>query len=307
MHTSIRCYGGGAAAFRAAIRARTAAPTETAPAASPRKKPMNADQPRQAYVTSTDATRIAVTITGRGRPLVVSPGALNAAQDWQILADLLAPRFTTYAIDRRGRGASADSDAHTIQHEADDIAAVLDLAGPDAILLGHSYGGLVTLAHALDRPPAAFVLYEPPIPLDGPVGGDAIAPFEQAVQAGDLDQALTIGLRNFLKFPDDVIEGFRQTPFWAVRAAMTPTWGREMRAMDGFGDDLSRFAALDVPTLLVVGELSPRWLTKVSHRLRQALPDARLVVIPGEAHDAFLTGPHVLADAITGFADGLPD
>jgi pimeloyl-ACP methyl ester carboxylesterase len=122
---------------------------------------MTAPAPRQAHVTSTDGTKIAVTVTGQGRPLVVSPGALNAAQDWQILADLLAPRFTTYAIDRRGRGASGDNGEHTIQREADDIAAVLDLAGPDALLLGHSYGGLVTLAHALHQPPAAFILYEP--------------------------------------------------------------------------------------------------------------------------------------------------
>jgi pimeloyl-ACP methyl ester carboxylesterase len=263
---------------------------------------MTAANPCQSHVTSTDGTEIAVTITGQGRPLVVSPGALNAAQDWQVLADLLAPRFTTYAIDRRGRGASGDNGEHTIQREADDIAAVLDLAGPDAILLGHSYGGLVTLAHALHRPPAAFILYEPPIPLGGPVGGDAIAPFEEAVQAGDLDRALALGLRNFLKFPEEAVEEFRQTPFWSIRASMTPTWAREMRAMDTFGDDLARFAALDIPTLLVIGELSPRWLTDVSRRLLQALPDARLVEIPGEAHDAFLTGPRALADAITAFA-----
>ncbi|MET7519394.1 alpha/beta hydrolase [Streptomyces sp. NPDC005480] len=268
---------------------------------------MTAATPRPSDVTSTDGTEIAVTVTGQGRPLVVSPGALNAAQDWQLLADLLAPHFTTYAIDRRGRGASGDHSQHTIQREADDIAAVLDLAGPDAILLGHSYGGLVSLAHALHQPPAAFILYEPPIPLDGPVGGDAIARFEEAVQAGDLDQALTLGLRNFLKFPDEAIEEFRQTPFWAIRASMTPTWAREMRAMDGFGDDLTRFAALDIPTLLVIGELSPRWLTDVSRRLHRALPDARLVEIPGEAHDAFLTGPHALADAIAAFAADLTD
>lgn len=61
--------------------------------------------PRQAHVTSTDGTKIGVTVSGQGRPLAVSPG---------------------------------DHSAHTIQQEADDIAAVLDLVGPDAIPLGHS-------------------------------------------------------------------------------------------------------------------------------------------------------------------------
>ena len=267
---------------------------------------MNPTQPSQAHVTSTDGTKIAVTITGQGRPLVVSPGALNAAQDWQVLADLLAPRFTTYAIDRRGRGASGDSEQHTLRQEADDIAAVLELAGPDSILLGHSYGGLVALAHALRKPPAAVVLYEPPIPASGPVGGDAIAAYERIVASGDLGQALAFGLQNFLKLPDAAIEEFRQTPFWAVRAAMTPTWAREMRAMDNFGGDLDRFAALRVPTLLVIGELSPPWLTDVSRGLHHVLPDASLVEIPGQAHDAFLTAPQLLAEAITVFANDLP-
>ncbi|WP_256916635.1 hypothetical protein [Streptomyces hilarionis] len=40
---------------------------------------MTAPVSRHAHVTSTDGTEIAVTITGQGRPLVVSPGALNAA------------------------------------------------------------------------------------------------------------------------------------------------------------------------------------------------------------------------------------
>ncbi|WP_413471084.1 alpha/beta fold hydrolase [Streptomyces peucetius] len=118
---------------------------------------------------------------------------MNAAQDWQLLADALAPHLTTYAVDRRGYGASGDSPDHSIEREQGDIAAVLDVAGPDAILLGHSYGGLITLGLALQRTPAAFVLYELPVPLHGPAGGDAIAPFEQAVAEGDLERALTLG------------------------------------------------------------------------------------------------------------------
>lgn len=106
-------------------------------------------------------------------------------------------------------------------------------------------------------------------------------------------------LRNFLKFPDEAIEEFRQTPFWAIRASMTLTWDREMRAMDSFGDDLTSFATLTIPALLVIGELGPRRLTDASRRLHKALPDARFVEIPGEAHDAFPIGPHALADALT--------
>jgi pimeloyl-ACP methyl ester carboxylesterase len=261
----------------------------------------------QTHITSPDRTRLAVTITGEGRPLVVAPGALCAAADWQLLADVLAPQLATYAIDRRGHGYSGDNEPFSIEREQEDVAAVLDLAGPDAILLGHSYGGLITLSVALDRPLAGLILYEPPLPLSGPVGGDAVVPFEQAVRDGDLDCALTLGLRHFLKLPDQAIDEFRRAPVWPVRASMTPTWAREIRAMDAFGDDLDRFAALETPTLLVIGELSPPWLTDTSRALQRAIPNSRLVEIAGHAHDAYLTGPDAMASVILPLARSLAD
>jgi pimeloyl-ACP methyl ester carboxylesterase len=137
------------------------------------------------------------------------------------------------------------------------------------------------------------------VPLHGPVGGDALVPFEQAVGEGDLDHALTLGLR--LK-----LQKTRSTRFsrpTVVRARDNdPTWAREIRAMDAFGDDLQRFAALQAPTLLVIGQLSAPWLTDTSRHLQHAIPASRLVEICGHAHDAFLTGPETMAEAILLFA-----
>jgi pimeloyl-ACP methyl ester carboxylesterase len=258
----------------------------------------------QVHVASADGTAIAVTVTGRGRPLVVSHGSLESAPFWQVLAEILAPQVTTYAVDRRGHGASGDNRAYAIEREQEDIAAVLDIAGPDAILLGHSYGGVIALGVALSRPPAALILYEPPLPLDGPVGGLAIETFEKALRDGDLDLALTVGLREFVKMPDAAIEGMRQEPVWPALASMTPTWTREVRAIDLFGGDLKRFADLDIPTLLIVGELSPLWLTTNSRRLQQAIPNADLVKIPGHAHLAHNTAPEAMASLILAFVVG---
>jgi pimeloyl-ACP methyl ester carboxylesterase len=108
---------------------------------------------RQHHVTSADGTKISVSITSTGPPLV-SPGSLATAEDWQFVADALAPRMTSYAVDRRGHGASRDSPSFSIEREQEDIAAVLDQAGPDATLLGHSYGAVIALGLALRQPPA---------------------------------------------------------------------------------------------------------------------------------------------------------
>ena len=266
---------------------------------------MTENTSRQQHVTSADGTMIAVTVTGHGRPLVVSPGSLSTAQDWQPVADALAPHFTTYAVDRRGHGASGDNPDFSIEREQQDIAAVVELAGPDALLLAHSYGGVVALGLALDKPPAALIVYEPPVPVGGPVAGDALAPFERAVDEGDLDGALTLGLRHFIKMDEPVIGMIRSTPLWAPRAALTPTWGRELRAIDAFGADLARFGALTMPTLLIIGELSPPWLVDTSRQLQEAIPDSRQAVIAGQAHDAHLGDPEALASVIVTFVGDL--
>jgi pimeloyl-ACP methyl ester carboxylesterase len=259
----------------------------------------------QKRVVSRDGTDIGVSITGYGRPLVVSPGALCAARDWQPLAETLVDDLMTYAIDRRGRASSGDNALHTIEREREDIAAVLKLAGPAAVLLGHSYGGLIALEQAVRNPPTALILYEPPIPLDGPIGGEALPEFERAVQEEDLDGALAFGLKKFLRLPESAINDFRRTPVWPVRASMVSTWAREVRAMDTFDADLTRFAGLHSPTLLIIGELSPPWLTETSRQLNLVLPNSRIVEIPREAHDAFLTDPEAMAALIRSFADAL--
>jgi pimeloyl-ACP methyl ester carboxylesterase len=263
------------------------------------------DNSSRTHLASADGTTIAVVVTGRGRPLVVSPGSLSTAQDWQPLADVLAPHFTTYAVDRRGHGASGDNPDFSIEREQQDIAAVLELAGPGAVLLGHSYGGLVALGLSLNQPPAALIVYEPPVPIGGPVAGEALAPFERAVDDGDLDGALTLGLRHFIKMDEPVIEMIRSTPLWAPRAALTPTWGRELRAIDAFGADLTRFGALTMPMLLVTGELSPPWLVDTSRQLQQAIPASRDAVIRSQAHDAHLGDPEAMAAVILAFVGDL--
>jgi pimeloyl-ACP methyl ester carboxylesterase len=51
----------------------------------------------------------------------------------------------TLAVDRRGRGASGDSEAYAIEREYEDVAAVVDSIGESANLLGHSFGAACAL------------------------------------------------------------------------------------------------------------------------------------------------------------------
>ena len=61
----------------------------------------------------------------------------------------LEARFTVLAIDRRGRGQSGDADDYAIEREYEDVAAVVESAGDEVNVLGHSYGGICALESAL--------------------------------------------------------------------------------------------------------------------------------------------------------------
>ena len=82
-------------------------------------------------------------------------------------AGRLASRFTVYAVDRRGRGGSGDSQSYAIEREFEDVAAVVELIPRPVDLLGHSYGGICSLEASLrTKNIRRLILYEPPIPID---------------------------------------------------------------------------------------------------------------------------------------------
>ena len=79
------------------------------------------------------------------------------------LAPLLAPHFTVYTYDRRGRGQSGDTQPYAPAREVEDIAALIKEAGGSASLLGLSSGAALALeAAASGLPVTKVVAYEPP-------------------------------------------------------------------------------------------------------------------------------------------------
>ena len=105
--------------------------------------------------------------------------------------------LTTFAVDRRGFGASRDADGYAIEREFEDVAAVVEAVaaasgGPVAVF-GHSYGAGVAMGGAaLTGDVQQLVLYEPGLGIDYPPG--AIEEIEAAVAAGDLETAALLVL-----------------------------------------------------------------------------------------------------------------
>jgi pimeloyl-ACP methyl ester carboxylesterase len=71
-------------------------------------------------VRSKDGTLIAFQKSGTGAPLVLVHGTSADHTRWAPVLPPLASRFTVYAMDRRGRGGSGDTDPYAIEREFED-------------------------------------------------------------------------------------------------------------------------------------------------------------------------------------------
>src|SRR5690606_24917488 len=99
-------------------------------------------RPRHRTVTSADGTSIAYDRVGAGPAVVLVQGACSTRHDPIMagIAGTLASRFTVYNYDRRGRGDSGDVAPYSVQREIEDLTALIEAAGGEAMVFGGSSG-----------------------------------------------------------------------------------------------------------------------------------------------------------------------
>ncbi|GIG70777.1 alpha/beta fold hydrolase [Phytomonospora endophytica] len=108
-----------------------------------------------------------------GVPVLLLHGVTGSGAAWERVADALGPRWRIYAPDMRGHGASSRPGDYSFEAMRDDVLALMDALGvPEAVLVGHSMGGIAAYLLAAARPErvSGLVLVEtpPPVPLGRP-------------------------------------------------------------------------------------------------------------------------------------------
>jgi pimeloyl-ACP methyl ester carboxylesterase len=252
---------------------------------------------------SADGTTLACHVAGDGAPLVLVHGTSADHTRWAPVITALSADFTTYAMDRRGRGASADAEDYSIELEFDDVAAVIDAIGGDVDVLGHSYGAACSLEATLRTPRVRrLVLYEPPLP----VGIEIYPPglierLDQLLAAGDRDGVVATFFREVVRMPEAELDIVRADPSWEARVAAAHTIPRELRIADAYDPDFERFATVRVPTLLLLGGDSPSFLVDPTRRLHESISESKLTVMPGQQHVAMTTAPDLFLGHVIDF------
>lgn len=259
-------------------------------------------------ITSKDGTQIAYERSGEGPPLVLIHGtSSDHTTAWPFVLPVLKERFAVYAVDRRGRGESGDSEDYAIEREFEDIAAVADSIGGPVDLLGHSYGALCSLEAALLTDNIrALVLYEGAIstPNTQIIPSEAVERMETLLAEDNRDGVIT-ALLELVGLSSEEIAFLKTQPSWERRRANAHTVPRELRANCDYVFEPSRFEGLATPTLLLVGGDSPDHEKADAETVARTLPKSRISVLDGQGHAAMHTAPKLFAGEVLNFFEEL--
>ncbi len=246
-----------------------------------------------ATVISKDGTTITYEKVGSGPPVVLIEGATATRAASEGLAHLLAPEFTVYSFDRRGRGDSTDTQPSSVAQEIEDIETLIDAAGGSAHLYGISSGGALALEAtiALKEKVKKLAVYE--VPYDSSVAGiEAWHKYEsnlaEAIKANRRGDAIALFMK-FVGVPDEMIAGMRPAPFWQGMEAIAPTLLYDAAAL---GEDRTvpgeRAKHITTRTLVIDGGASVEhmpFMQTSAEALAQAIPNAERQTLAGQSHD----------------------
>jgi pimeloyl-ACP methyl ester carboxylesterase len=214
-------------------------------------------------------------------------------------------------FDYRGTGKSSKAvQNYSIKMFTEDAAALLDhLDVQQAIVCGHSMGGVVAQLLALDHPRRVkrLILASSGSSHPGargiPLGmcRDMVRlGFERYIREHTIETGWT---REFAASHPDLIENFLQVRMSGI--APLENYLHFVLARQEH-DHSGRLREITVPTLVLVGDdehhgSADRTHWDAAHQLAREIPNARLVILPGEGHHYLATNPDSAHRAIREF------
>jgi len=254
-----------------------------------------------------------IELAGDGPPLLLLHGFTGSAATWGPHVALLAPHFRTIAPDLIGHGRSdapSDPERYRMERCVGDLLVALDALDTErANVLGYSMGGRVALhlAVAAPRRVASLVLESASPGLAEPAERQArIASDEALAEAIERD-----GLEAF-------VDRWERLPLFASQASLPAGVRARLRAQRlqnspvGLANSLrgmgagrqeplwDRLPDIQVPTLLIVGELDQKYC-ELARSMAALMPTARRVVMPQAGHAVHLEQPAAFDEVVIKF------
>jgi pimeloyl-ACP methyl ester carboxylesterase len=266
---------------------------------------------------SHDGGTVYTTVRGNGVPILLSHGVTITSRVWvKQFRSLPRNGMRVIAFDHRGHGESTVGDSgYSVDNLAADLRTVIEaLDLHDAILVGHSMGGVAVQAFALRHPD---VLHER---VRGLVLASTLA--KTSVSASRQLRCLAERVTGGFDLPKvmarpNVGSMFARIGFGREPLASHVELNREMLASCDsvtareattalLGLDLTaELPSLDIPTLVVGGTADVITPPAESRRLANLIPGARLHLFDGAGHMLMLERTEAFDDLLLDFARDL--
>jgi pimeloyl-ACP methyl ester carboxylesterase len=281
-----------------------------------------AAHPPSGQFVEVNGTRVHAWVAGDGPDVVLIHGAFGSLRDFTFdLAPRLATRYRVIALDRPGLGYTGRTDpalarpfAATAESPAQQAAllaaAARALGAERPVVVGHSLGGIVAMAWALDQDPAAVVMLAGvALPWPGDLGwiyqvngtslgGGLVAPLLSAWAPG---RVLGDAVRNTFA-PQPMPEGYARHigTYMPVRLPAFRANARQVNRLRPHVVGMERrYPALRLPIEILHGDADTTVPIAVhSGPLAARLPSANLTILPGVGHMPHHADPEAAIAAI---------
>ena len=231
-------------------------------------------------------------------PLLLIHGSGASGASWGPVAGALAGHHHVIRVNLPGCGQSPPAPSYDVPEQASRVAVLLDGLGLRHVTVaGHSSGGYVATALAEQRPdlvgslalistgPGLDALLPQPFILRAllaPPLGPLLWPRRSDVM---IRKGISATTARLVDIPDDVVADLRNITYRAFREVL-----RRNGAYVAERSVPERLADLDVPVLVIFGAADPRYEPSSAHQY-DAVPDARVEMLPGVGHMPILEAP----------------
>jgi pimeloyl-ACP methyl ester carboxylesterase len=251
-------------------------------------------------ILSANRTDIYYEETGAGEAVVFLHGYTGSGRDWTSQVAAVSPEYRAITMDCRGHGRSGAptaEDDYSIKIFSEDVHALLDeLEIEKCCLVGHSMGGFMALQFVLDHPDRvqALVLVDTSSGEFERAPGfaelrtklDELARSEGMEAAFEYDSAHNpMRIERYKKHPEQKEISRRKMLDTSVDGYIYVA-----RSFGKWEPVTRRLGEIDVPVLIFWGDEDAPFL-KPSQILKDSIPNAELVTVPGVGHSPHEEAP----------------
>jgi len=257
-----------------------------------------------------DDRHIDLVTSGTGPDILFVPGSFSTPAAWQSIQKHLPQRYRFLSTSLCGYGETTETRTlydNSINHEIEILSQITASIQKPVHLVGHSFGGLVSFAAILmgklkvkslttfEANP--ITLLEEKNILRFRKTRKISENFERQYFLGEKDAVKTIidfwgGQGSFSSMPRVVQEYCRSTGFANVL---------DWRTALSFKTSSDDFRNLNIPCLIVRGELANEEMIEITDVLSKSIPDSQISVVTGANHFLISSHPAECAHLLANF------